>query len=82
LGFRQRGRYRRDWSKQDQRIVPCREKSPPLPELRSFRIDCVDHQRAPSDQVRRLNTPLKSMLQQTGADAAPGVSGIGRKLAE
>lgn len=53
-----------------------------LPELRRFRIDCIDHQRASSDQFRRLNAALKGMLYQARADAAPSPSDIGRKLAK
>ena len=50
-----------------------------MPELRRFRIDGIDHQRAPSDQFRRLNTTLKGMLHEARADASPSPTGIGRK---
>lgn len=53
-----------------------------MPELRRFRIDGIDHQRAPSDQFRRLNTTLKGMLHEARADTSPSPTGIGRKLAE
>lgn len=66
----------------DQRIVLRRNEASPLPELGSLVINSIDHQRPSANEASGLNTPLKGMLHQAGADPLSGPGRIRRKLTE
>lgn len=63
-------------------MVPRRNKATTLPEARCLVIYGIDHQRSTADQSGRLDTALKRMFDEAGADPLPRPSGIRGKLAE
>lgn len=69
-------------SKQDERIIFRRQKAPPAPEIGGFRIDRMDHQHAPADQLRGCHRALERVLDQTGSDASPRPGPIRGELPE
>lgn len=52
----------------------------PAPEIGSFRIDRMDHQRTSADQLRGRRCALQRVLDETGADASARASPIRGEL--
>lgn len=78
----QRSRDGRDRAEQNKRVVFRRQEASPLPELRRFCIDGVDHQRTSAHKVSGLDAALERMLEQPRTDAPTSPSGVGGQLAK
>lgn len=81
-GLLQRCRDCSDRPEQDQRVIPRRRETTPLPECCRLLVDGIDHERATANEARGGNTALKGMLDQTCSDPAPGPGDVGGELSE